>query len=377
MKSRQLANRGRVIAIAAGVLSILIALPNYSSAQVIKRTLDDLDDWQVTEEPVIGTPEYELYLVRKLLAEDRFSQAKSKADDWIEKHPNHAATADAYLIRGQARQSAKEYYKALFDYEFVARTYPGSEAFIHALEHEMEIAHIFASGTKRKMWGFRMAGAKDEAEELYIRIQERVPGSKLAEEAGRALADYYYRERDMSMAATAYDLYIDNYPTATDRVEAMQQLVYSHIAKHKGPRFDPSGLYEADAWLEMIERGHPADAEQMGAEALKARIRESDAARMLEDARWYAKRADDVSTRFLLKRLLRRYPTTVAGQTAYRVLVNRGWIDQQEAGEVVEEVIETGNDPIADELGPDQIEIDNVDPEIDPEDASEPHGSTD
>lgn len=297
--------------------------------QSVKRNLDDLDGWKVVEEPTPGTPEYGIYEIRRALAEGRFGEAKSKADHWIGAHPRHSLLAEAYLAHGQAREGREDYYKALFDYEFVARSFTGSDSFTRALEREFAIAKMFADGKRRKLWGIRFAGAKDEAEELFIRIQERMPGSELAERAGRALADFYYRNRDMNMAATAYDLYIRNYPEAQDRNEAMKQLVYSNVGKSKGPEFDPSGLYEADAWLETIDRAYPAEAEQMGADALRVRIRESDADRMLEDAKWYLKRKDEVSARFVLKRLLRKYASTASGQIAYRFMADKGWIQSK------------------------------------------------
>ena len=316
--------RSLLALLVAGSLLTITTTP--TRAQSVERKLDDLGQWSVVNQPEPGTSEFDLYEIRKALAEGNFGDAKSKAKHFIKNHPNDPLLPEAYLARGQARQGRGDYYKALFDYEFIARTFTKSDVFNRALEHEFEIAKIFAHGKKRILWGFRIAGAKDEAEELLIRIQERLPGSKLAEKAGRELADFYYRNRDMTMAATAYTLYLQNYPQSADHVEAIKQIVYSELGKTKGPAFDPSGLYEANSWLETIDRAYPAEAEQMGADALKVRIRESDASRMLEDAKWFLSQNDEVSAKFTLKRLLRKYPATSAGRIAYRFMADKGWV---------------------------------------------------
>lgn len=358
MKQRRvriLHHHARAIAMtvaAACAVTLSLTAPT-GLAQSVKRNLDDLDGWKVVEEPTPGTPEYGIYEIRRALADGRFSEAESKADHWIDAHPRHSLLAEAYLARGQAKEGREDHYKALFDYEFVARSFTGSDAFTRAMEREFAIAKMFANGKRRKLWGIRFASAKDEAEELFIRIQERMPGSELAERAGRALADFYYQNRDMNMAATAYDLYIRNYPDAQDRDEAMKQLVYSNVGKSKGPEFDPSGLYEADAWLETIDRAYPAEAEQMGADALRVRIRESDADRMLEDAKWYLKRKDEVSARFILKRLLRKYASTASGQIAYRFMADKGWIGPKPKSEPA---AATQGEPTADESNASETE---------------------
>jgi len=107
----------------------------------------------------------------------------------------------------------------------------------------------------------------------------------------------------------------------------MRRIVHANLAKSKGAEFDPAGLYEARAWIDMIENRFPAESEQMGADALRSRIDESDANRMLYDAKWYFDQDDRISARFVLKRLLRQYPATVAAQNGYLVMVDQGWVN--------------------------------------------------
>ena len=105
------------------------------------------------------------------------------------------------VILGVGTGAYREEYEALYDYEVVARTYTGSEVFVAALERELDIARRYANGEKRRLWGMRIASAESEAEELLIRVQERLPGSSLAEEAALLLGDFYFSRRQMDLAA--------------------------------------------------------------------------------------------------------------------------------------------------------------------------------
>ena len=315
-----------VLSVVALALALTVTGPS-ARGQDVERELGGTGGWQVVDQPPATGPEAELFRARQDLADGRFGQARRRADAWLEQYEDHPLRPEALLVRGDAQVALRDEYKALFDYEAVAVDYPGSEAFGIALEREFEIARLYANGMRRKVWGIRFADASREAEELFIRIQERLPGSKLAERAGRELADFYFRRQEMELAATAYQLYLENHPNAPDRADAMKRLIYAYLATAKGPQFDPSGLYNAQVWLNRLAAEFPADAEQLGDRALEIRIRESDAERMRVNAEWYLKRDDEVSAKFIMDRLLRRYPESVAARRAFSIMVDRGWID--------------------------------------------------
>src|SRR5262245_16413477 len=142
-------------------------------------TLGADDTWKQGQAPDPATPEGQLAEARAALAAKDYERARTIASDWIEQHPQHLLIAEAYLIRADALVGDGDEYKALYDYEYIARMYAGSEVFVAALERELAIAKRYADGYKRKLWGLRMVGAGDEAEELFIRVQERLPGSRL------------------------------------------------------------------------------------------------------------------------------------------------------------------------------------------------------
>lgn len=280
--------------------------------------LTDEDTWKPERAVDPTSPEGQLSEARRTLAAGDPERAEVLATQWIDRYPRHPLLPDAYLLRGDAKAAAGDEYKALFDYEYICRVFPGSETFVLACQRELEIAEQYANGRKRKQWGIRMASADEDAEELLIRIQERLPGSRLGEQAGMVLADYYFNKRQMGLAAEAYDLFILNYPQSALVDKARRRLIYSYLATFKGPEFSASGLYEARDRLKQLQVMQPADAQRMGADALLTRIDESDAAKMLSIAQYYFRTGEPISSEYTIRRLVKRYPRTSAAAEALR-----------------------------------------------------------
>ena len=290
----------------------------------------DLGDgrWEQREAPDPDTPAGEIQAIRRLIAEDKPGRARKRAADWLEDHPDHPLRVEALLLRGDAKTAERSYYKALFDYEAVIRNYPQSEQFTTALEREFEIARLFVTGTRRKLWGIRFVPADGEGEELLIRIQERTPGSALGERASLLLADYYFNEGQMGLATDAYDLFLINYPRSTKREWAMLRLIQAGLARFRGPGFDKTGLIDARERLETYRDEYPAAAERIGATALLARIDESLARHAMVSARWYQNRGELPSAAYLYRRVIAEHPRTAAASDALERFENiRGKVD--------------------------------------------------
>jgi len=263
-----------------------------------------------------ASPEGQLQNIRRILAQDQGKKGQEAATAWIEEHPDHPLLAEAYLLRADAQVIQKNYYKALFDYEYLVRQYPESEHFFTVLDRELALAKMFAAGMRRKLWGMRVVSADGEAEELFIRVQERAPGSPLGEEASLALADHYFNRAEMASATEAYDLFLTNYPRSSRRERAMLQLVRANLATFKGPTFDAAGLIEAAERLRMYKREFPAGSEQLDTDALLVRIDESLALKAFHAGRWYERRGKRISAMYLYERIVRDHPQTVAAKQA-------------------------------------------------------------
>jgi outer membrane protein assembly factor BamD (BamD/ComL family) len=116
----------------------------------------------------------------------------------------------------------------------------------------------------------------------------------------------------MRLAADAYDLFIRNYPRS-DRIEkARARLIEAYLASYRGPRYDDAGLRDARRRLETLRAVQPSTAQRLGADALLVRIKESEARKLLVTAEWYLSIDDPISCEQYLRRVVERYPDTVA-----------------------------------------------------------------
>ena len=314
-------------------------------------------NWERLDSPDPASPEGSILAIRKLVAAEEGKAAQTAATEWIEANPNHVLIPEAHLLRGDALVVRRRYYEALFDYEYLAQKYPDSPQFHTTLERQFTIANLFASGMRRRLWGMRVLRANGEAEEIFIRIQERAPGSALGEEAGFALADFYFGRAEMNSAAEAYDLFLKNYPRSSRRERAMLQLIRANLATFKGPRFDAAGLIEASERLEDYQQQFPAGAEELGADALLVRIEESLAQKAFYTGRWFEGRGEGVSAKYVYERVIRDYPQTAAAKEAMRYHQR---ISGQGAGEPVGGSGSEPNPESDSRLSPDRLRPDSV-----------------
>ncbi|MCI0365412.1 MAG: outer membrane protein assembly factor BamD [Phycisphaerales bacterium] len=301
-----------------GVAGVLIST-SHAAAQN-QYTLTDQNTWAQTQPADPASPEGQLAQARKALASEDYDLAQDLASDWIEQHERHPLLPEAYLIRADALLANGDEYDSLYDYEVIARMYPGSEPFVTALSRELDIAKKYAAGYKRKLFGMRIVGAEDEAEEIFIRVQERLPGSSLAEDAGIHLGDFYFERRQMNLALIAYEKFIENYPRSTHLGKARRRLIYAHLASFKGPEYDAAGIYEARARLQQLKTDQPALANRADADALLDRIDESDAYKLLRTAQWYWQTDNPIAAELTIRRLVKKYPRSLATADALNLI---------------------------------------------------------
>ncbi len=168
--------------------------------------------WAAAAMEPAAAPDRDVAAMRALLAEGRFDEAEAAASAWLDATPGAAAEADVLLARGDARVGQNRLWRALYDYERLLTTHPGSDAYLEAVSRELAIAKLFIGGWKRKLLGVRVLPTDGEGAELLVRVQERAPGSDLAEDAALTLADHFFAKQQMAQAAEMYDLLLRNFP---------------------------------------------------------------------------------------------------------------------------------------------------------------------
>lgn len=292
--------------------------------------LDDEGEWVETPAPAEGEDAAVMSETRRLIAEGRAGLAFDVINDWIDRHEDQSLpeSATAYRLRGDALVALGKEFKALYDYERVARQFPQSEEFPIAVEREFDVAMRYLEGLRIKILGLRIDDATDVGVELLLRTHERMPGSELGERAAIAVADHYYDRREMRWAVDAYDAYLSSYPNGPNRDKALKRRVIGNLARYRGAQYDATSLLDARRQIDQLQRELPLEAERLELdERMVAMIDAALAAQTLEAAMWRLKRQEPHAARYLMLRLIERRPGTDAAHEAARILVERGWAE--------------------------------------------------
>lgn len=307
----------------------LLLLAGPAFAQATEFTLEGDGGWTQTAAPEPGTDEHVMWQARRLLAEGRPGQAADVLTKWLDQYgrTRNPFLAEAFFLRGEARLANDREYQALFDFETVIRDFSATPFYARAVQREYEIGMAYLGGLRRRFLGVRIENARTTGEELLIRVQERLPGSALAEQAALDLAQHYYDRRDLRLAAEMYSIFRTNYPNSEHIRFAMLREIECSVARFKGPRYDGSGLIDAKILIGQYKRTYPGESARTGImDGLESWVDESAAQQALDTALWYIKTKDEPSARFLLTRLVNRHPGSEAAARAVRIMQDRGWL---------------------------------------------------
>ncbi len=279
------------------------------------------DSWILATKHNPNSPEAKLVEAEQQLKLGNYKEALRLSSDWITEFKRHPFIPEAHIIHGDALFAQQYFYESLFDYEIVARDYYGTKAEVTANEREFEVATMFAHGTKRLFWGMRITDATDVAEELFMRIQERLPRSELAEKSAMELADLYYRRKQMDLANKMYLIFVDNYPRSSRINKAIARLIYTRLATYRGPAFNDAGLLDARKELIQLQSTNPQLATEVNSSALITRIDESLGQKLLRTAQWYLKVNNPIAAEYTIRKLIQQHEHTAASIEALEHLI--------------------------------------------------------
>jgi tetratricopeptide (TPR) repeat protein len=170
---------------------------------------------------------------RTALAADHPADAEAAIRPWIREHRLDASErmAEALVIYGDALTAEGYEYAAIVHYERVIKDFTSSKWFVAAVNRELEIGVRYVNGLKRMADGVRSVPSEDIGEELLIRVQERMPVTRMAERACLELADHYYRARQFDLAIEACDIFLRDYPGSAERQRVERRRMYARALR--------------------------------------------------------------------------------------------------------------------------------------------------
>ncbi|MDP9172589.1 MAG: outer membrane protein assembly factor BamD [Planctomycetota bacterium] len=257
---------------------------------------------QAAQEPVLDRAE-------QILFQGDVHNAKKMLLEW-EKNNKHSPARDRciYLLaevfyREDTRIKAFYYCDELMD------EYPESTLFQAALAKQYQIAEEYLGGHKRTFIFFPILDASDDAIQMMFRLQQRAPGSPLAEKALLRTADFYFTNQDYDLAGDAYNAYARSYPNSPQVPRVRLRGAFSSLAQFRGVKFDATNIIDARAQLLDIERSYPDLASEENVPSVIEQIDSAFAKKILDTAEFYERTHEPRAAVYNYRFLTSTYPS--------------------------------------------------------------------
>jgi outer membrane assembly lipoprotein YfiO len=258
--------------------------------------------------------------VEQLIQRGQNSTARKVALHWIDTHKGSALRDRALYLVAQALFQYGDRIRSFYYLDELMDEFPSSPLFYAALQKQYDIADAYLRGYKQRFLWIPMFTAEDEAVEMLYRIQQRSPGSPLAEKALRRTADWYYASSDFDLAADAYAAYVRAYPRSPDIARIRLRQAFSSLAQFRGVRFDATPLIDARAQLVDLAAAYPNLAEQENLISIVERIDNTFAAKIFTTADYFQRTGELRGAAYNYRFLIKTYPDSPEAAEARRRL---------------------------------------------------------
>ncbi len=282
--------------------------------------------WQPIAAPAPPPPVTDAQLdhVQQLLNAGDPKSALTLAIAWVKTHSKQAPMRDRclYLI-AQSRYKIDGDDDWIYSFYFLDELmdeYPESKLFGQALQLQYTIADRILNGHNNKFLGLPIVPIPDQAVEMLYRIQERSPGSPLAEKALLRTCDYYYSTGSYELAHDAYGFYIKTYPRSPTLTDVKLRQAFSSLAQFHGVRFDPTCLLDARAELTDIIAAYPELAKEKNLSSLIIGIDSALSRKLLVTAQYYSRTSAPRGAVYVYRYLIQAYPASSDAAVARKAL---------------------------------------------------------
>ena len=267
-----------------------------------------IDAVKASTQPYAPVPE--LDHVEQLIKQNKNKEAEELCVAWLMAHKVHPQRDRALYLNAQALYQYGNRIKAFYYCDELLDEFPDSGYYYPTLEMQYRIADSYLNGYKRRFMKIPTFTAYDEAVEMLFRIQNRSPGSPLAERAMLRTADFYFANRDYDFAADTYAAYVRSYPRSPEVPRARLREALAHYAQFRGPRFDATPLIDARAQFRSLMATDRPLAEEQNVPSLLLQINEDLANKLYLTGDFYRRTGEQRGAVYSFRYLLKAFPET-------------------------------------------------------------------
>src|SRR5439155_23058265 len=149
------------------------------------------------------------------------------------KHKNDPQFDRGLYLNAQALYQYGDRIRAYYYLDELMDERPDSRLYPAALEMQYRIADGYLNGYERRFFGMPAFHAYDEAIEMLYRIQQRSPGSQLAERSLLRTANYYYSDQQYDFAADTYAAFMRTFPRSPQVPRVKLRCAYALYAQFR------------------------------------------------------------------------------------------------------------------------------------------------
>ncbi|MCH7525936.1 MAG: outer membrane protein assembly factor BamD [Planctomycetes bacterium] len=330
--------RTRTLSLAAMLVAVVMSAPLAAGdgppARAERLRFDSrTESWIALPRPEPGTAAGDLAIARSLFADGAYKKAKKAAGKWLNRYGDeHEEYPAAVLLLAQAKKARRNYHAAHETLQELLSDFRGTGYAEEALVEDFNIAEVFLSGVRRKLWGMRLLKADETGLEILDRISTDYDGTAIAEKAIKTKADYFYRRGDFSLAELEYARLVREFPQSRYTRYAMRRSADAALASFGGVCFDDAPLIEAEERFKLYMERFPGAAQQEGVGLRLNEIREKRAAKELEIGRYYERAKQHAAAVFYYRSAMENWPESIAANKAASALESIS--DFTESGEV-------------------------------------------
>jgi len=273
--------------------------------------------WTEETPPIPGTPESDLFLIRRSNAEERYSSALRGAARFEKSHgAANPLFPEVMLAKAEALIGRKDFEDAHELLQKFLDEYGGMAITVDALRMEFIIAEAYLGGVKRTVWGIFRVSAVEEGHKILDEIIADYPDTKLAELAHKAKADHLFRAGDHDLAELEYARMLRDYAQSRYQEYALRRAADAALASFAGVDYDEAALVEAQERYNDFRVRFGAAGEREQVTVILDSIRQSRAEKDFRIGEYYERTYHLSSAVFYYQGVLRDWPGTLAATKA-------------------------------------------------------------
>jgi len=290
--------------------------PGHARAETL-RFDTNRSQWVELPRPEPGTPAGDLALARSVFGDHEYARAWRLIVSWQKSYgPSSELHPEALLLQARIAKARREFDQAHRLLDQFLNDYRATDLADDAAVELFNVAEVYLSGVKRKLWGMRLLSGSDLALDILDRITTEFEGTTTAELALKTKGDYFFNRGDFALAELEYGRIVQEYPASRYRRYAARQAAAAALASFPGVRFDDAPLIEAEERYRQYAGEYGDHARQEGVSLILDGIRQRRADKEYEIGRYYEKIGQRRAAGIYFQTVIDRWPDSAAAAKA-------------------------------------------------------------